>query len=154
MSLTERAGQVSLCVQRRPTMAPSGPISRRCSLVSRPGHPHGPQVSRSTTRRRPAVAAVHRQIEPAMPALLPEHIPPLPVSGQSQGELVTVRRTQGPSNPRSPACVPIRAKRASAAAWLWVVGALMLIEDVLEELVVGEELMLLIAVGPLEPDGM
>ena len=50
--------------------------------------------------------------------------------------------------------MPIRAKRASAAAWLWVVGALMLIEDVLEELVVGEELMLLIAVGPLEPDGM
>jgi hypothetical protein len=51
--------------------------------------------------------------------------------------------------------VPIRAKRASAAAWLWVVWPLVLIEDVLEKLVVGEGLLLLLVpVDPVEPDGM
>jgi hypothetical protein len=51
--------------------------------------------------------------------------------------------------------VPSWAKRASAAAWLGVVWALIILRDVLAELVMGEELLLLlVAVDPLEPDGM
>jgi hypothetical protein len=51
--------------------------------------------------------------------------------------------------------VPIWAKRASAAAWLGVVWALIFVDDLLEEVVVGEELLLLLVpVDPFEPDGM
>src|SRR5262249_34897197 len=51
-------------------------------------------------------------------------------------------------------CVPIRVNRASVAASSELVGALVVGEDVLEELAMGEELLLLlVAVGPLEVDG-
>ena len=59
------------------------------------------------------------------------------------------------SNPRSPSGVLIRANRASTAAWLGVVWALILIEDVFEDSIVVEVLLLLlIAVGPFEAGGL
>jgi hypothetical protein len=51
--------------------------------------------------------------------------------------------------------VPIWAKRAFTGAWLRAVWALISPRDVLDELAMGEKLLLLLLpVDPFEPDGM
>src|SRR5260370_39535238 len=95
----------------------------------------------------------HRHRFPLESVLL---LPPAPITSYRLESRRTGHggRTQGPSSPRSPACKPNSANRASTAAWLGVVWPLVLIEDVLEELVAGEELLLLLVpVDPVEPDG-